>query len=355
VLTGDAGWFNAQMAGRHGNEISLIVSSAASMLLTALIVKRTVPGQMSYCVKYKKLLFCFGLLCVGPASASEHLSDHEVFCLTQPQVPCDEFIRQHLAQATPHSADWFKVKTYQLDYLYDKQQFKALFDETSALLELQSLPQSIEVQVYFYHAKALIALGRKNEALLFADKATQILEQIYQVFGDPLRMVELANLNYNMGQIAQAKRLLLLAESQFLRSKDPVFLFELNSNKALLSDIAGNFAESASFRRAALEAVAPLQHNGKNIVAYGNLGRTCQLLGDYPQALYYYTESLKFMQPDQDAHNLALYQLKIAELYSQLNQPQPATEWLAKVDVNQLSVKRRDLYQQVESWCQQHK
>ncbi|MFC4654083.1 tetratricopeptide repeat protein [Rheinheimera marina] len=324
------------------------------MMLTALIVEWAASGLMSYRLKYKRLLLCAVALCAGSVSASEHLSDHELFCQTQPQVPCEEFIRQHLAQAEPHSADWFKVKTYQLDYLFDKQQFKALFDETSALLQLQSLPQSIEVQVYFYHAKALIAFGRKNEALIFADKATQILEQIYQVFGDPLRMVELANLHYSMGQIAQAKRLLLLAESQFLRSKDPVFLFELNSNKALLSDIAGNYAESASFRKTALDAIAPLQHNGKNIVAYGNLGRTYQLLGDYPQAVYYYTESLKFMQPEQDAHNLALYQLKIAELYSQLNQLQPATEWLAKVEFAQLPVNRRNLYLQVESWCQQH-
>ncbi len=316
-------------------------------------VNRALSELMSHSMINKNLLCWLLLIGCCPTVASEHLSDHEVFCQADPAVACQEFIQQHLSAAEPQSADWFKVKTYQLDYLFDKQQFKPLLDETSALLKLQNLPQSIEVQVYFYHAKALIAVGRRDEALLFADQAMQILEQIYQVFGDPLRMVELANLHYSMGQMAQAKRLLLLAESEFQRSKDPVFLFELNSNKALLSDIAGNFTESASFRKMALEAIAPLQHNGKNIVAYGNLGRTYQLLGDYPQAVHYYRESLKFIEPEQDVHLLALYQLKIAELYSQLNQRKAATEWLARVDVNQLSVNRQDLYRQVKIWCQQ--
>ena len=173
-------------------------------------------------------------------------------------------------------------------------------------------------QLYFYQAKILHGKGQRIQALHYADLAANDLEQQFQSFADPLRLLELANLHSVMGEQAQAWKLLMLADSRYGKSKDPIFAFELHTNKALVQQANGRLADAAYSRKLALDAIQPTGEAGKITVAYGNLGRTYQLLGQYGLALQYYQQSLRLMQPGADDVRRQMHLLRAAQLNCQL-------------------------------------
>ena len=292
-------------------------------------------------------LLSAGLYC-GQAKAAEHLSDHEEFCQTEPATPCLQLLQRQLADVTPQSVQWYKLTSYQLDYLYDKLQFAALLQQTEQLLQQPALPPVFRTQLYFYHAKMLKSVGRMTQARHYADLAAAQLSDMYQAFADPLRILELANLQAVFGAHDKAWALLLSAEHRFAKSKDPVFGFELNSNKALVQHAKGQLEEAAYSRKLALDAILPSGQNGKIIVAYGNLARTYQLLGQFGLAADYYEKSLSYMRADVDAVQQATHLLRLAELYGQLQDPNTGLAYLQRVDAKILGPYHLELYQQLQ-------
>src|SRR5690606_32323136 len=191
-------------------------------------------------------------LCTLNVSSAENISDHELFCSSAVQQSCLDYIRQHLAALPPASVNWFKVKSYELDYLFDKQQFAELKQQTEQLLKLTSVPGSFAAQLYFYHAKVLYSEGDKEPARHYAGLALKQLQDAFNTFGTPLRLVELANLHYSLREYDKADAILNDAAAHFNKNKDPLFWFEWYSNKALIEHDRGELAVAASLREQAL-------------------------------------------------------------------------------------------------------
>lgn len=304
---------------------------------------------------YRIGLWCCCLMWCLPlgVKAAEHLSDHEVFCRQEPATACLDLIQQGLAQAEPFSVRWYQLKSVQLDFFFDKHLYEALAQQTSQLLQLEDVPAIFRTQLYFYQAKILHGKGQRIQALHYADLAANDLEQQFQSFADPLRLLELANLHSVMGEQAQAWKLLMLADSRYGKSKDPIFAFELHTNKALVQQANGRLADAAYSRKLALDVIQPTGETGKITVAYGNLGRTYQLLGQYGLALQYYQQSLLLMQPGADDVRRQMHLLRAVQLNCQLQQYVQARQLLAQMDASLLEVNYRDdfslLQQQLES------
>ena len=119
------------------------------------------------------------------------------------------------------------------------------------------------------------------------------------------------------------------------------------------SPLHGRLADAAYSRKLALDAIQPTGEAGKITVAYGNLGRTYQLLGQYGLALQYYQQSLRLMQPGADDVRRQMHLLRAAQLNCQLQQYVQARQLLAQMDASLLEVNYRDdfslLQQQLES------
>ncbi|WP_333795599.1 hypothetical protein [Rheinheimera sp.] len=278
---------------------------------------------------------------------SEHMSDHESFCANNKSISCDLYLQQQLAGTKPYSAQWYKITAYQFDYLFDHHKFTELQQSIEPLLAQQKLPESFAVQLYFYYAKVMNLQQKREQAELYANKAMAGLEQIYQMFGEPFRLLELANLQHQFGAADKAAEILTYTEQRFAKSKDPLFRFELNANKALLSHAAGNLEKAAAERQLSLQAALALGHNGKLIVAYGNLARTFQLLGQLEQARDLYLTSLPYLQAENNLIMAAIYQLRLAEIYWQLKDNTNARHYLARVNHLKLSDAHLQLYQQL--------
>lgn len=300
----------------------------------------------------KSSLIPFALLCTGlllSAQAAEHFSDHEEFCLQQSAIPCAELLQQALAQAPRHSLQWFKLQSYRLDYLYVKHQFRQLYDESNQLLKIADAPVAFRTQLYFYQAKTLINRGDEAQAAYYTELASRQLEAIYQAFADPMRIVELANLQAVAGQYDKAWQLLLQAEQRFAKSRDALFIFELNSNKALIRHAFQQLDDAAYYRKLALDAILPSGRHHDIIVAHGNLARTYQLLGQLGLAVDYYEKSLPYMRPGIDDLQQSIHRLRLSELYLALQAPAKARGYLQQVDVAILSDHHKALYQELSS------
>ena len=260
------------------------------------------------------LVLIIFMLCLAPTEAAENLSDHESFCSQNPAQPCIEYIRQNLTVLPRHSSAWFKVKSYELDYLFDKHLFTTLSEQTSELLSLANTPPGFSTQLYFYHAKALFIAKQPEQAKHYANLAMQQIKGAFDSFGSPLRAVELANLYYSLADYTTADAILNDIAGQFSKSKDPLFWFEWYANKALILHKQQDLAGAAALREKSLARALEMKHHGKIIIGYGNLARTQQLLGQYQQAYSNYELSLAYMTEGNDDVTRAIYLLRMAEI-----------------------------------------
>jgi len=297
------------------------------------------------------------IILANNVSASENLSDDEQYCTENAALSCADYLQQQLATLPRYSHAWYRVKAFQLNNFYDQHQFSVLHSEAATLIAQDSrsdgsaevMPTVLKVQVYFYYAKTLFHTGHTAEAKDYANRAAVILQDIYTAFGNPLRLVELANLQYSLGQLEQADRLLTQAQHSYQKSKDPLFLFELYSNKALISHQRNNLEEAATYRNEALNAAMTLGHHQKMIVAMGNLARTQQLLGRLPAALNLYEQSLRYTANPEYRTQHHIHLVRLAEICTQLQDYAAAQGFYAQIDVEVLSPAHQQLYHEISS------
>lgn len=277
--------------------------------------------------------------------AAEHLNDHEQFCQQRDAASCLQQLRQQLARQPEQTAQWYQLQSFLLDYLFDKHQFAEL-QQTLAKLLLQPDPPAVfQTQLYFYQAKLMNSQGNAIEARRYANLAQQNLQNMFDSFADPLRLLELANLQAVFGEYAQAWNLLLSAESKFHKSKDPVFAFELNTNKALVMQGQGQLAQAAYYRKLALDAILPSGFAGKISVAYLNLGRTEQLLEHFGLALGYYEQALPYLHAGDDDIRLNNALIRLSEICLQLQKFEQARHYFLQIDVKTIEPSYQPSYQ----------
>ncbi len=292
------------------------------------------------------LMFCVLWSVMMPvAQATEHLNDHEAFCQSAARQDCLALLQQQLDSAKPFSVRWYQLKSYQLDYLFDKHLDQQLAQQTTQLLQLEDMPPVFRTQLYFYQAKILHSNGQLLQAQHYADLAAADLAQLFQAFADPLRLVELANLQTVMGQQTQAWQLLMQAEARFAKSKDPVFLFELYTNKALVQQANGQMADAAYSRKLALDTILPSGDDGKISVAYGNLGRTYQILGQFGLAQQYYQQALARMSPGADDVRRQMRLLRLSQVHCQWQDLAGARQIFSQVEPQLVETTYQSLYQ----------
>tara|TARA_R110002126_G_scaffold8953_8_gene41166 strand:- start:269 stop:1189 length:921 start_codon:yes stop_codon:yes gene_type:complete len=291
--------------------------------------------------------FAFIMLLAFNLSASENLSDHEQFCQQNPAQSCAQYLEQQLAALPPFSNGWYRVKGFQLDYLFDQLQFQLLQAEAELLLQQPVLPDMLKLQVYFYYAKALFINGETDVAKQYANDAILMLQEVYSVFGNPLRIVELANLQYSLGDLEKAEQLLNQVQLKYSKSKDTLLLFELYSNQALISHQANKLDEAAEYRTEALQAAMLMGHDNKIIVAMGNLARTKQLLGQLQAAYELYQQSLAYTsQPEYQVQH-AIHLVRLTEICLQQQQPAQALTFYTQIAPELLSTFHSQIYQQL--------
>lgn len=280
--------------------------------------------------------------------SAEHLSDHEVFCASKSDEPCIDVINRRLMQEQPLSDNWFKIQSYKLDYLYDKQLYNELYTEIEPLLEQPNLPIVFTSQLNFYFAKVLLSKD-KERAAYHANKALDQIEGMFDAFGDPLRIVELANMQAVFGDNKRAYQMLLLAQTRFAKSRDPNFGFELNEQFANVFFHWNNFEKAVYHRKIAVSYAREIGHRGKLSVAISNLARTLQLNGNLDEAVQYYKEALNYVSEPSEIRFKTIYLLRLTEVYLSLNNIAEASKTFAEIRIDDVPNERIPFYYQLQN------
>lgn len=280
------------------------------------------------------ILFLFSTFSVF---ASEHFSDHEAYCLKSDEQACLELLQQQTKSVPLHSRAWFKLVSYKLDYFYDKREFKKLELTAKPLFDIENKPDVFEMQLNYYYSKTLAYFGKKELARQYAQKAISTLEKIYHIFEDPMRMVEIANLEYVFGDRQKAYQLLLLAENKFGKRGDPVFHLELHTNKGHIFFAWQNYERAAKFYKLALDWIKDTEHDAKKVVAYSNLARTYQLMNKHKQALEYFRHTEELLLKQNNPRLLAVILIRTAEVYEQLDEFDKVAQFIQRVSYSDLS------------------
>ncbi|MBQ4834665.1 tetratricopeptide repeat protein [Pseudoalteromonas sp. MMG010] len=290
---------------------------------------------------------CVFLVCVVSTKtfSAENFSDHERFCALQPKVDCLTYIKNRLTGESVNSLQWYKVKSYEFDYYFDYSQFHELITAVKPYSEQTNLPREFKSQVYYYYAKALLHTGNKKLAKEYAVKAFNELQGIFNSFKNPIRLVELANLQNDFGSIDTALQMLVSAERRFGKSKDPIFHFELQVNKGNVYHAMGDLVNAAKSRKLALDIILATGETSKIIVACNNLAYTYQLLKEYQLAIEYNLKALSFKQPAN--FNISRTKLRLAELFWLENNPAQAKVWLSQVNPSMLKRAHTRIYKKL--------
>lgn len=275
-------------------------------------------------------ILILGALGSAPSFASEHFSDHQQVCQNRPD--CLNYLKDQLSTTKVESAAWFKIQSYLLDLLFDKQDFAALRYRCELLLAKQPHSEVFRAQLHFYYAKSLAFFGERDNARSHAFIAHKQLNELFQSFADPLRLLELGNLEIWLGEHEQAYDILIAAQARYSKSKDPLFWYELNSNFALIYDKRQQLALSEEVRTKALEAIMPTGETDKIATAMGNLARTKQLRGDYVNARTVYEQSLGYLTSKLDDKIRSIYLLRLSEIAMAMEDKAGAKTYFDQVD-----------------------
>ncbi|MFY8298924.1 tetratricopeptide repeat protein [Pseudoalteromonas sp. SS15] len=293
------------------------------------------------------LLLLFLLFSSITANASEHFSDHESYCLQKDEQACLALLKKQSDAVPLYSKAWFKLTSYKLDYYYDKREFKKLEQTIVPLLVIENKPDVFELQLNYYYSKTLAYFGKRKQAKHYAQLAISKLEKIYHIFEDPMRMVEIANLEYVFGDRQKAYQLLLLAENKFGKRGDPVFHLELHTNKGHIFFIWQNYERAAKFYKLALDWIKDTEHDAKKVVAYSNLARTYQLMNKHELALEHFRRIEELLLKQNNPRLLALTLIRTAEVYEQLNELDKLAQLMARINFGDLSHGYHETYERL--------
>lgn len=271
------------------------------------------------------------------AFSSENFSDHESYCLDHKEQACLALLTQQAASVPQYSKDWYKLVSYKLDYFYDRREFRKIETTVIPLLEVKNKPTVFEMQLNYYYSKALAFFGEREKAKHYAQLAIAKLEKIYHVFEDPMRMVEIANMEYVFGDKEKAYQLLLLAENKFGERGDPIFHFELHSNKAHIFYTWQNYNRAAKFYKIALDWIQDTEHDAKTVVALSNFARVNQLMERHDTALEYFKKTELLLLEQNNPKLLAVILLRTAEVYEKKNDLTAVLKYLSRVNFLHLS------------------
>lgn len=286
---------------------------------------------------FKLLLFLIGVMLICDSLASETHNDHTNFCKELRDTDCLNLIDRELEALPKHSVSWYKLTTFKLDYYFDKTEFKKLESLILQLLQIENPPQLFKIQLYYFYSKTLMYFRKPEEAKKYADYVIKNVESIYHTFEDPIRMVEIANMEYVFGDKQRAYKLLLVAENKFGERSDPVFHLELNTNKGHIFYQWKNYKRAEHFYRRAVNWIEDTGHDDKVMVAYANLARANQFLLKYDESLKYYLKAYGLLQLQQDNKYIYVIALRVAEVKLKLNDMSSAAEYFKAIKFDALS------------------
>lgn len=293
-------------------------------------------------------LYCcccsLSLLAAGPQQALQQAIQQpsqqpvQQLCQLSGQ-PCLDAVEPELAGAKKYSLYWYQLTLYKLDSLYELQKDDELFALSSQLVADKQLerksPPHFRARLYIYFAKLLYSKQNKQASNVYLQQATQLLASLHQADFNPFTMLLLINVQmYTDTNDETGYASLLELETQYRKSKDPVFLYELYNNLGHYSHRLKLLHKSVEHRKKALAAIQGTNQTVRIAEANYNLARILAYTDQWAETLPHLraAERLYLSEGYEVVHNLAI--LHQAEALWHTGQPELARLQYHKVKLS---------------------
>ena len=227
---------------------------------------------------------------------------------------CLKVIDDALSSLIINSRPWAHLKLLQLDALFNLQKFDALAQELTPLIANDNLPVNFSVYVYIYHAKLLLGNQEKDLAQQYLAKAVSLLNEINDKYPEPVRLIEIANVQIVLKDYQQANKTLLQLELKFKDRYHPVFKRELYANLGHIAYFQDEKALHIRYREKSLEWAIEANNNQQVGIAYSNLAVAFRKAGNYQLSEQNYKQAVKISQVEQDDINGAISNIRLIEV-----------------------------------------
>ncbi|WP_372771054.1 tetratricopeptide repeat protein [Pseudoalteromonas sp.] len=286
------------------------------------------------------------LLCTK-LSAADNMHNFEDFCLALPVLDCSEKLLKEQSEYSLYSTDWYFITAHYLDFLYETTNLLTLKKLTEQYINAEHQhPISFQTQLYFYAAKALGIYGEKDKAQQYSKKALTLVNATFDSFPNPLRAVEIANLEMVFGDKDKAVSMFSRLAQKYRKSKDAKLQHEIYANLANALYLQNQLLESIPHRKSAVFWAHQLNSTENITMAIGNLARTYQLVGQLQIANQTYRNAITYFKSE-ESPNFSFFQLRLAEINETLNYHKVAKQHLSKVRFTKLLPSHLSTYNQL--------
>ncbi|PKG82174.1 hypothetical protein CXF85_14860 [Colwellia sp. 75C3] len=247
------------------------------------------------------------------AATYDELAKIEKTCESSPHQ-CLLLLDDALASSTVKSRQWYRLKLIQLDALFTLQHFDKLSLEIETLLSYNTLPINFSIYVYIYYAK--LSYGNKDikPTRDYLDKAVSLLTQINDKYQDPIRLIEISNLQIAMKEYEKAKITLLQLDQKFKKRYHPIFKRELYANLGHVAYFQDDKPLHIKYRKDSLKWAKAAKNKQQIGVAYNNVALAYKKAGEYKNAEESYIRAINLAEGEKDVINGSISKLKLIEV-----------------------------------------
>ena len=286
------------------------------------------------------------LLCTQ-LSAADNMHNFEDVCFELPAPKCSAKLLNAQSEYVPYTTDWYFITAHYLDLLYETTNLLPLKNLTEQYINADRRhPITFQTQLYFYASKAFSIYGEKEKAQQYAKKAIALVSATSDSFPNPLRTVELANLEMVFGDLDKAVSMFSRLAQKYKKSKDAKLQYEIYGNLANALFSQNQLLESIPHRKSAIFWAKQLGSFEEITMAIGNLARTYQLVGQLQLANETYLNAISLFKTGESPH-YSIFHLRLAEITTALSLPNEAKAHLVEVRLSKLLPSHLSLYKQL--------
>jgi tetratricopeptide (TPR) repeat protein len=298
------------------------------------------------------VLCCILFLTAYSKNASASHDIHHV-CQKSPAT-CLAQIDTELNKTQEQSRLWFNLLQYKLDALFNLKMIHSLKEQIAPWINGKELPIPFQVSVYIYHIKTLPSDTSAADKQYFIDKAKKQLTLLNDIYPNPIKLVELANLQVQIGEVQEAFTRLQALENKYARRNDPLFQMELYANLGHAAHRLDLAEEKIEYYIKALEWSIEYGNQQQIAVSYYNVAKSQLNESQFKQSANSFSKSVKYARSSHDTTLLAQAQLFLAQSYIELKKYKDAHLVLSDTQLNDMPVIYKALYQKLLKRSQQH-
>ena len=247
------------------------------------------------------------------AASYEEISTIEKKCESSSNI-CLKIIDSALTSTTKNTRPWNHLKRLQLDALFNLQKFDILAEELAPLLANNNLPVNFAVYVYIFHAKLLLGNQEIDLAKQYLNKSVGLLHEINNKYPNPLRLIDIANVQIVLKDYEQANKTLLQLESKFTDRYHPVFKRELYANLGHVAYFQHEENLHITYREKSLKWAIASDNNQQIGIAHSNLAWAYFKIKNYKLSEKHYRQAVKISEIEQDEINGAISKVRLTEV-----------------------------------------